>query len=199
MMNRRVLVGTVLALSVVVGGCGGVGNQTTGAVNADVQPVTMDDVFSAPVPELCRHEAGNLVQGFLPLQDPRFGAVELGYFRDPEYGVLTEPKVVFGDLTGDGVDDAAVVIHCNAGGVAWPDTVHVYTDGPTWLGMVNMGELNGETGRVHVDTMEIVDGQVDLTWMGFASSDSSCCPSLPRKGSVRWNGETVVIADVTDN
>jgi hypothetical protein len=37
--------------------------------------VKVDDLLSAPVPNLCKHEPGNLVNGQLPNQDPRYGHV----------------------------------------------------------------------------------------------------------------------------
>ena len=75
--------------------------------------VTLQDLLFAPVPGLCQHDPGNLVNGQLPPQDSHLGQVMIAK-RNTQSG--TSYKVAFGDLTGDGNTDAAMVTDCNAGG-----------------------------------------------------------------------------------
>src|SRR5689334_3792219 len=72
------------------------------------KPVTLQDLMSAPVPGLCKHDPGNLVNGQLPQQDSHPGSVAIAH-KSTTDGSL---QVAFGDLTGDGIDDGAMVTAC---------------------------------------------------------------------------------------
>ena len=72
--------------------------------------VTFEYLQRAPVPSLCEHDPGQLRSGKLPPQEGHRGEVGIAL----NYGTGAY-KVAFGDLTGRG-GDAAMVIHCNAGG-----------------------------------------------------------------------------------
>lgn len=153
----------------------------------DSDAVTLDSLLSAPVPELCRHDPGFLANGRLPLQDPSTGAVMISPAS------IEEPssyKVAFGDLTGDGVDDGALVTICSAGGVAWPQTVQLYTAGPTRLGGVDLGDLTH--GREIVTAISIADGRLHVTWMTNGPDDGACCPTVAMAADLRWDGQRVV-------
>src|SRR5690349_3236789 len=76
--------------------------------------VTFEYLQRAPVPALCEHDPGELRSGQLPPQEGHPGNVGIALNYD-----TAAYKVAFGDLTGGG-GDAAMVIHCNAGGVGWP-------------------------------------------------------------------------------
>jgi Bacterial regulatory helix-turn-helix protein, lysR family len=122
---------------------------------SSTKPVTLEDLMSAPVPGLCRHDAGELVNGKLPLQDPHYGYVAIAHKSAPD----DSPQVAFGDLTGDGVDDGAMVTRCSAGGVGWPATVQLYSAGPTRLGGIDLGNVT-HGGRESVTDLSISDGVV---------------------------------------
>jgi hypothetical protein len=129
--------------------------------------VKLDDLLSAPVPELCKHEPGNLVNGELPGQDPRFGHVSVAKHQAPSDGYW----VTFGDLTGDGVVDGALVTACSAGGVPWPATVQLYSSGPTRLGGVDLSDLT-HGGRETVTGLSIADGVVHVSWRTQGPNDA---------------------------
>ena len=106
--------------------------------------VTFVDLLRAPVPTLCQHDPGNLAGGHLPPQDGHPG--DVGIALNYTTGAY---KVAFGDLTDSGTGDAAMAIDCGAGGVPWPETVQLYTAGPTRdaagptrLGGVDLGDVN---------------------------------------------------------
>jgi hypothetical protein len=110
-------------------------------------------------------------------------------------------KVAFGDLTGGG-GDAAMVIHCNAGGVGWPETVQLYTAGPkldmagpTRLGGVDLGDLT-HGGSEGVTELSISDGVAHVTWMANGPNDGACCPTVKMMADLRWDGSTVVAQNV---
>ncbi len=147
--------------------------------------------MSAPVPQLCKHDAGNLVNGQLPLQDPSSGFVTIAHKSANDQ----TPLVAFGDLTGDGVDDGALVTLCTAGGVAWPATVQVYTAGPTRLGGVDLGKVtNG--GREYVTDLSVSSGVVHVSWVTQGPGEPACCGTVKMAGDIRVHGSAVAIENV---
>ena len=154
--------------------------------------VTVEDLLSAPVPALCEHEAGTLVDGRLPLQNPMYGGVEIASTPSGS----DDPFVAFGDITGDGVADGALVTFCTAGGVGWPATVQLYTEGPTLLGGIDLGDVTG--GREIVENISIADGVVHVEWLTNGPDDGACCPTSQRSGEIRWDGSNVVIEKVQE-
>ena len=158
--------------------------------------VTFEYLQRAPVPALCEHDPGQLRSGQLPPQEGHPGNVGIALNYDT--GAY---KVAFGDLTGGG-GDAAMVIHCNAGGVGWPETVQLYTPGPqlhvagpTRLGGIDLGDLT-HGGREIVTGLSISDGVAHVTWMANGPNDGMCCPTVKMMADVRWDGSTVVAQNV---
>ena len=156
-----------------------------------VAAVSIDDLLSAPVPKLCEHQPGNLVNGQLPMQDPHRGHVDVAKKQAPSDGYW----VAFGDLTGDGVDDGALVTACSAGGVPWPATVQLYSAGPTRLGGVDLSELT-HGGREIVTGLSIAGGTVHLSWITQGPNDPACCGTVQMAGDLRWDSGKVVARNV---
>ncbi|WP_280332933.1 hypothetical protein [Nocardia wallacei] len=154
----------------------------------------MEDLLTAPVPELCRHDAGRLVNGVLPLQNPQLGFVGIAQVSEQDGGGY---RTAIGDVTGDGVDDGALATSCSAGGVAWPATVQVYTKGARYLGGVDLGDLTH--GREYVTQLAITGGRVEIRWLTNGPDDGACCPTVPMAGRLRWNGDTMVVEDVRED
>ncbi|MEV0673360.1 hypothetical protein [Mycobacterium sp. NPDC050441] len=153
--------------------------------------VTLQDLLSAPVPALCQHDPGDLVNGQLPPQDSHPGTVRIAKRydqQDPTY------KVAFGNLTGGAHTDAAMVTDCSAGGVPWPETVQLYTSGPTLLGGVNLSDLTHS--REVVTDLSISDGAAHVNWLANAPDDGECCPTIKMAADLRWNGSTVIAENV---
>jgi hypothetical protein len=158
--------------------------------------VTFEYLQRAPVPALCEHDPGNLRNGQLPPQEGHPGNVEIALnYNTAAY------KVAFGDLTGGG-GDAAMVMHCNAGGVGWPETVQLYTAGPqldiagpTRLGGIDLGDLT-HGGSEIVTALSISDGAAHVTWMANGPNDGACCPTVKMMADLRWDGSTVVAQNV---
>ena len=147
--------------------------------------------MSAPVPGLCKHEAGDLVNGQLPGQDPHYGYVTIAH----KSGTADTPRVAFGDLTGDGVDDGAMVTACSAGGVGWPATVQVYSAGRTRLGGIDLGDVT-HGGREGVTDLGISGGVVHVSWITQGPGDAMCCGTVKMVGDLRVNGPNVNIVNV---
>jgi len=150
--------------------------------------VTLAELLSAPVPALCRHDPGNLVNGQLPPQDSHPGSVTIARTDDNGY------KVAFGNLTGDGNTDAAMATDCNAGGVPWSETVQLYTAGPTRLGGADLGDLTHS--REVVTDLSITDGVAHVTWLANGPNDAECCPTIKMAADLRWDGSNVSAQNV---
>ena len=158
--------------------------------------VTFEYLQRAPVPALCEHDTGELRNGQLPPQEGHRGNVGIALnYNTAAY------KVAFGDLTG-GAGDAAMVIHCNAGGVGWPESVQLYTAGPqlstagpTRLGGIDLSDLT-HGGSEIVTALSISDGVAHVTWMANGPNDGACCPTVKMMADLRWDGSTVVAQNV---
>jgi len=157
--------------------------------------VTFEYLQRAPVPALCEHDPGQLTGGHLPPQEGHPGSVGIALNYDT--GAY---KVAFGDLTGGG-GDAAMVIHCNAGGVGWPESVQLYTPGPQFrtvgprlLGGIDLGDLTHS--REIVTELSISDRVAHVTWLANGPNDGACCPTVKMMADLRWDGSTVVAQNV---
>ena len=158
--------------------------------------VTFEYLQRAPVPALCEHDPGQLRSGKLPPQEEHRG--EVGIALNDSTGIY---KVAFGDLTGAG-GDAAMVVHCNAGGVGWPESVQLYTAGseadtagPRRLGGIDLGGLT-HGGREVVTDLSISDGVAHVTWLTTGPNEADCCGTVEMMADLRWDGSTVVAQNV---
>jgi hypothetical protein len=164
-----------------------------------VSPVTADDLLSAPVPASCRHKAGTLVNGKLPGIAPHDGEMELAWLGGST--AAQQDLLVLGDLTRDGVGDAAAVLYCNAGGVSWPEMVSFYTHGPTLLGTVFLDTVNlpgrqpGENDNVH--RLRYHNGAVEAEWTTQQQDDPAANGTLDYSATLRWNGSRIVVSGLT--
>ncbi|MRH93482.1 hypothetical protein GFY24_39790 [Nocardia sp. SYP-A9097] len=132
------------------------------------------------------------MNGRLPLQNPNDGFVEI-YQRT---GTDDSYAVAFGDVTGDGVDDGALVTECTSaeGAPYWAQTVQVYTVGAKYLGGVDLGHVTPNDDVVR--ELSIVDGKVEIHWLTPGPTDSKHDPRLRMVGSLRWDGTTMVLENV---
>ncbi len=95
----------------------------------------------------------------------------------------------FGDLNGDGKDDAAIILAENDGGTGVFESL---------IAVINQGgtphqESQKQLGdRVQMNTVDISSGVIHLNLVVQGPSDPLCCPSLPQKqnywliGSKLW-------------
>lgn len=168
------------------------GCHATGMAPGEATGLTERDLLNAPVPSLCEHDPGTLVDGTLP-DDGHPGEVHIAtYMKGDEAG---KSMMAFGDLTGDGVDDGAFVTNCGAGGVGWPATVQAYTAGPTHLGGIDLGSVT--QGRELVESVGITEGTVRIIWLTNGPDDPACCPTIEMQGVFRPDNGTLKSESVT--
>jgi hypothetical protein len=84
----------------------------------------------------------------------------------------------FGDLNGDGKDDAAIILAENGGGSGTFESV---------IAVINQGgtphqESQAQLGdRVLINSIDISSGVIHLNTVVHAPNDPMCCPTLPQK------------------
>ena len=89
--------------------------------------------------------------------------------------VMIEP-VAMGDLNGDKVSDAAVILATNTGGSGTFYDLHaVLNEGgkPVDVSYVLLGD------RVQIKSLTITDGVIDVSMITHGPKDPLCCPTLP--------------------
>ena len=99
--------------------------------------------------------------------------------------VLLTESVKFGDLNGDGVDDAVAVIETDPGGsgVFFELVAVVATDeGPQQVASVSLGD------RTEIRSLEVEDGIVSLDLITHGPEDPMCCPTQREQRRYRLVG-----------
>ena len=103
---------------------------------------------------------------------------------------LREP-LAFGDLDGDGVDDAAVVLTYNGGNGGGSGTFYgllavVNENGaPLHVASIGFGH------RIRLNALEIAAGVITVKMVAHGPNDASCCPTQDTVATFRLNGNTL--------
>ncbi len=112
------------------------------------------------------------------------GAYEAGSGADYYSASLVDP-LAFGDLNGDGVDDAAVLLAENGGGSGVFVSV---------VPLLNLGGQPVQAGGVLVDdrpkinALTIQHGQISLSAIIHGADDPACCPAFPVTETYQLSG-----------
>jgi hypothetical protein len=94
------------------------------------------------------------------------------------YSVQLLGVYAFGDMNGDGKDDAAVILAENGGGSGTFESLVVMSNlagAPHQAGEAQLGD------RVHINSVDISSDVVHLDMLVQGPADALCCPSLPEK------------------
>jgi len=100
----------------------------------------------------------------------------------------------FGDMNGDGKDDAAVILAENGGGSGTFESLVVMVNqagAPHQAGEAKLGD------RVHINSVDISSDVVHLDMLVQGPGDALCCPSLPEKQNYWLFGSNLFLMRVT--
>jgi hypothetical protein len=205
-MNRKLL-SPMLVLALVVLAC----NIQTGptvsppssitATNTPMPPLTITSTPSLPppTPSTGGLTADKLHNGtyFAPAYGRTVTLVNGSYSVNTAsdvYNVQMLDVYGFGDLNGDGVEDAAIILVENDGGTGqFESVIAVYNSGgsPIQVGQSMLGD------RIQVNSMAISSGVIHLDMLVQGTSDPLCCPSLAEKQSYWMIGGHLWLMRVT--
>lgn len=134
-----------------------------------------EEIKDASIPEMCGHPPTTLVDG----RDVTLSEFD-GYFelletlRDGSSGVVQGVPSEVGPLT-------AVVVSCNAGGVAWPNQIALFGEGGEFYGSTDMSAAAWETlgaygpSREGVSGVQLVRGEIEVVTDVLMDGDPACC------------------------
>lgn len=115
---------------------------------------------------------------------------------DPEmpemHGWFNVSVPVYGDVDGDGAEDAIVITAFNGGGTGTFTTGEVYAmrEG---AGAVKIGEIpGGDRGDGGLDDIRIEGGKILVDRNLSTEDDGACCPSKLQKEVWHWDGSAFV-------
>jgi hypothetical protein len=101
------------------------------------------------------------------------------------------PLTAFGDLNGDGVNDAAVLLVEQSGGTGRFVYLAAVINQAGNLANVSTIFLGD---RVSPQTLAITEGQIVMEIVTHADSDPLCCPSLMRRSIYALQGQLTLIS-----
>ena len=102
---------------------------------------------------------------------------------------LMPDRYAFGDLNGDAVDDAAVVLVASGGGsgsFVYLEAVLNDKGAPKHVAEAALGD------RTRIDSIAIQAGQITVDVVTHGPSDPMCCPSLKATKKFKLQGEKLV-------
>jgi hypothetical protein len=142
---------------------------------ADIRDVDFGEV--APPGSACSEGLRFTPPAAIPVAGGRSPVLDIGRVTRLE----VDADVVYGDLDGNGNDEAVVHVVCTYGANGAEDTVHVWTQrrGST----VHVASLTepprSVTGALPpaVAGVAVHGSQVEVTWTRYAADDPNCCPS----------------------
>jgi hypothetical protein len=105
----------------------------------------------------------------------------------------TVQKPVFGDLNGDGQDEAVILYHCEGGGTS-PQLVYVYTGTAQQPTMMASLPRSDQGDKITTVTRALVaQGILQLVGYGYSANVPLCCPDLLVTTTYKWNGSSFAL------
>ncbi|QHC57515.1 hypothetical protein [Rathayibacter sp. VKM Ac-2760] len=145
---------------------------------------------SAPIPSICEHPAGSLVDGSLP------GIPEnQGYAFMPAVTEATPAGTNLSLVAAGGTHDdpvVAAVLRCNRGGVHWPDQVGLWTSSFEFLGLFEPAQAVDGFSEA-ITELSASGESFTVRWVAGNEGDPSCCGTLSAEADVSWDGARINI------
>jgi len=149
--------------------------------------LTEEAVKNAEYESGCIEGAAPMIDGkhyYSPPGDLMPGEEDVEYFT-----VIEEGLIAFGDLNGDGVDDAAVVLGSWTGGSG-------YYLGVSALSLQNGVPVNIASeclgDRVLVNSIAIENGEIVLSMVTHGPDDGLCCPTVEEEKRFRFDLDLLI-------
>jgi hypothetical protein len=151
-------------------------------------------LYAAPVSQDAQAAAQTELANATYLSDyTDSGTVTLvdGEFDDRDamiHTVLTE-WIAYGDLDGNGVDDAAVLLASNTGGSGVFVELHAVLntkEGPSDAAYVMLGD------RVEINDLTVENGVITVDLVTQGADDAMCCPTMPVITSYALSGSELI-------
>lgn len=174
---NRLLLGLSLMLSAVVaGGCGQAANESESP--ADGPAPVPETAMSAKPPnmeELANATFTGILEEPVRLVDGSWQGEPFveGGVSAPAVGLVRQFQLT-GDLTGDGMEETAVLLWTSSGGSGTFDYLAVTgrtVEGIAILGTAELGD------RVQIRRGRLVDGTIALDVLQTGPEDAACCPT----------------------
>jgi len=113
--------------------------------------------------------------------------------------LTVDPEVTYGDLDGDGADEAVVHVTCAFGANGATDSIHVWkVEGDQLVHLAGLSEPTDQaTAGALPSALEGVaagDDGVTVTWTRYAAGDPNCCPSEQARMTYALDGDTLAPA-----
>jgi hypothetical protein len=150
------------------------------------QPLLSTEVQSLPVPALCGHPAGKLVDGYLPGVDPGQGYVALAASLDPN---RTKDYIAYGDITHQGVSDTIVVLKCADANGPGADVVAAYDNEGNALGVISLDQITKQP-RNEIYKVNVTKEEGRIEWRTTRPTDAACCPTVDAYASFTYDPTT---------
>lgn len=160
----------------------------------DVEPVTVDSLENAELPRdgVCGEGYVQDLPTPLRLVDGEVPGIPVGAIG------LTVPPSAIGDFDGDGVDDGAINVSCNAGGTAVEQDVVVYTAARGLIGGLPFDAVRASENRTPIigpGAMSVNDGVLQVHWIAGTPNDPRCCGSIDVTGRFRVTRNRIKAVD----
>ncbi|MEU4197098.1 hypothetical protein AB0E69_34715 [Kribbella sp. NPDC026611] len=134
------------------------------AIMRGLPAVTTAGLLQAEAPEMCRHQAGRLVNGNLPIADPLHDGYASIRLNGADWITPLPPATT--DLNADGIKDTAVAFDCSAGGVTWPETIAIYGPGPTLVASIDLDKYV-QTEHSDVKALTVQGNRIAVHWISY--------------------------------